>query len=164
MILSLCGEINHGMLEEVITFFNNTPADVRKTVYIDSNGGNCEKADIILRILNDHHDTTTLIAVGRLYSSAFYIFYLFLGKRELVFPVRGLYHLVTDEIRMSSNGEPQDNYEKIKLKIIKKDYKNRVKELCRYVGMKRKHIKRILAGKDVSFTTKQLTKFLKNTQ
>lgn len=145
----------------LLDIINNNP-DEKITIYIDCQGGDCHKGEMLIDVINKNKDRIKMICSGYIFSMGFTIFFSCKCKRKIFKHSLGLMHLSGKDFRVLENGkvEPKENDY---FKALKNSKSSSIK-FCKNIGITDEQIKRIKAGEDVFFYYKDLKKLLKNTQ
>ena len=158
---------------ESFYFFSDTdPEDVQKaiefinkieekaTIYITSNGGDCYAADVLLDTINENKDKLTLVASGKIMSSAFYIFFSAKCNKRIMEGTVGMYHYSGVSVRLTQSGafDYEDDEAIIEGMKIEKEINDK---WCKDLGMSDKEIKDIKKSKQVFFQYDRLLLLLK---
>lgn len=99
----ICGRIDKDSFENLINFLNNTEGE-KKSISINSTGGDVGYAHGIIHALNDVAGETELVVISGVYSAAFIIFYNFKGRKVLFEGSRGMIHRVMVSVTINDNG------------------------------------------------------------
>lgn len=89
----------------LLEFINDLDTDVPVTIFLQSDGGECEVARMLLHVLNQQPDRFTLIA-GSISSSAFYLFYHARCKRMMLRHCIGMFHYGYQDVEMNDQARP----------------------------------------------------------
>lgn len=154
------GEINQENTNKLIDFINENQED-EITIYINSGGGSNFFTNAIINLLNQHKEKIKIIVPGCIYSNAFYIFFNFKGKRELLDEATGMFHYSGKDYHLKENGKIGDYGDIFDLNEFKKR-KKITDKFCVDLGFNDKEMRKLGANKDVYFSRERLEEFLKN--
>lgn len=98
-------------IKKIIDFIQDNEGALN--IVISSDGGKFWLTSFLSKILNDNADRITLTAIENIYSSAFYLFLSFQGKKALTFGCMGMVHYGSKSITITHNGLPYYDDEKI---------------------------------------------------
>lgn len=141
------GAITDENISEVLEAINNIPNDESITIYLDSEGGECTAASVLLDVIDENKDRIILKPLWVIASSAFNICYNTKAKVKLLGDVWGAVHVTSklSEFRDVLNPEEFDHHY---AKWYRKDFKKDVKELSA-LGLDEKEIDQIKQGKTI---------------
>lgn len=143
----LDGQINSESCHKLIDFINTNEG--RLVIAINSTGGELSHSEFILRALNDNADRISLVAIERINSCAFSLFYEFNGARSMITPVHGMHHYGYRDITINDDGRPSYASDKItKRQVV--FYKKRSIDFAKKF-MTKKELRELKRGWDVYF-------------
>ena len=131
------------------------------TIYLSSNGGQCYASEAMLDALNENHKRINIKVVGDLTSNAFWIFFNFKGKREILGHSTGIYHYCGSKRRIMENGRMEYADEK----LMAKEDKRRIKlsrQWCLDLGFNKAEMRKMESGDTLFFGYDRLNELLKN--
>lgn len=79
------------------------------TIFLISDGGSSEIAQMILHLISENPERFTVVA-GTICSSAFQVFYMLPCQKKIVSGAMGMYHQGSVEIDLCDNGKPSSDY------------------------------------------------------
>jgi len=128
-------------------------------IYFSTIGGSFSHAELLLKYLNDNNKNIIMCAFHQISSAGFYIFYNFIGEKDIVDHTYATMHYGD---RMSSFRDLQDeeSFDFFMANEIKIKMDEAVDLLFTRLKIQRKNIKIMKSGKDVFFNTEELRKFL----
>lgn len=151
------GEIDQENTNKLIDFINQNQED-EMTIYINSGGGSNFFTYAIINLLNQHKEKIKIIVSGCIYSNAFYIFFNFKGKRELLDEATGMFHYSGRDYRLTENGKIEYKSDVFNLNEFKKKEKITDK-FCADLGFNDKEMRKLRANNDVYFSKKDWKNF-----
>lgn len=112
------GTLSHELLDRFMSFYNHY-GDEKKTIVLNSGGGQSYVADIILHMINEDADNVKLICSG-CQSAAFDIFYLAKCERFMTDFCIGMYHRkFVDNITIDNGGNLGHPYSQVRADNLK---------------------------------------------
>lgn len=164
MILNLFGSINQEMLDKLTAFLNTVPEkqpNSMSTVYLHSTGGEYWVMEAMLAMLHQRAQDISLWGYGRLYSSAFDLFFLFRGEKALVHGTVGMYHQASMSIYVNENAKPETSEDYSKKKFSATHLKGITEMVINELKFTEVEIKKINNGKDVYFQPERMKEFMR---
>jgi hypothetical protein len=142
---------NEGLTMEqgqlILDFIQSTDGPL--TIGFGSGGGHTSVGNFLIDAFNNEKHRLTLIAMAGVYSMGFEVFYRYEGQKKMVFGVRGMYHLSSQEVQISAHGRAAYDEGTCQLSGLKND---RVRDLqFASLFMTEKELRKMKSGQDVFF-------------
>ena len=144
-------------VEKLIEFLNTNTWPI--TIYFASEGWCNSGWQTLLNVLNSEKERITLIAIGKLMSTAFDIFFSFEWKKSIEYSVLGMYHQSTVDISINVKWNPVFQSDKA-FKLWVASYLDHTKEICRISGMNKSEIQKWNKWDDVYFINTRMKEML----
>lgn len=161
MILNLRESVSDEMFNKIISAYNSLKDEEKLEIYLNTEGGDMEAAEVIIDFVNQHRDRTILIANGTIFSAGFYIFFRSNCERRIVTGTTGMCHLIRVSIEYGEHDKPYYKIDKVNKDwlLAQRQWTDR---LCKKLGVTKEEIKKIDKGKEVYFNYKRLNELLEN--
>lgn len=150
----LRGALQKGNIDPFIDFMNENHGREVK-IFISSEGGDDEAFWILKSIIEQSKDLITLVANGEIMSNAFKLFYSLECNREIRPETIGMFHYSGFTPRILENNRPAFDEDKARLAVFK-EKAEQTDAWCSSIGMNKKEIRAVKAGKDVFFSNSRL--------
>lgn len=145
-------------INEIIAFLNENDGELG--IFFDSPGGEQSVAMILNRIFSEQKERITLIASGDLSSAAFFVFFMFTGKREILDLTVGEWHMSRTDIEMFSNGKIKGEWNKFCRKRVKEYEEKFIKSFNKKIGLSDKEMKDFYNGEDIIFDAQRMREII----
>lgn len=151
------GQINREMLDKFLEFLNSISDEDNVELFLRSTGGDVPTAGLIRGIINS--ERFTIIAYDTIQSSAFWLFFTSHCKKKMVPGCEGMYHQVSYDITVLSNGKAPgqviDTY-----KGMKDFYDKETAEFMEQSGFTQEEKDRVNSGNDLIFSPARMVELL----
>ncbi len=151
------GDITSETLSSLIAFSNIHSED--NEIYICSGGGNYHSSEAIINVIKP---TDTIIAYGKICSSAFEIFFRAKCKKVILENCYGMYHQSSTSIAMDERWQPTYKVDEFLKTQIVGSYKNMTNKMSEMLNFTEAEKRKLKKGQDVFFSTDRLREILKN--
>lgn len=154
------GEINAEIVSAMLSFVNENDGDL--VIGFESIGGPNQYMRMVLMCLNENSSRITLCAVHAICSSAFELFHLFKGKRQMALGCIGMYHFSTSDVTYGVDGKPINGQGVVQMETLK-EYRKFQKWFSEGI-MNEDELKKFNMGEDVWFGPSRMTQIFKNAE
>lgn len=170
-------KINHQKLSEIITFDGEIMPDTigsvidtchrhishnkdaKILIYFTSTGGSMTHTLTLLDFLNSVKDNVIIYAFHQISSSAFYLFYRFKGKKDIMKHTFAIIHKGTKSID-ARDLDNQESFDFFMSKKIIPNIQREMDKLYKELGIDKVLLDAVKNGKDVFLQTSLLKKYL----
>jgi len=155
------GRIEFGEgLQKLLDFIGNNEGEL--LIGIDSIGGSATIGELLLNILNLNKERVTLQCLNGVYSTAFYLFAEFEGKKLLAENSKGMWHYGKTTICIDDKGNPFDGEDE----VVKSSNKYRKAFSGRIAKkyMNEKELQKFKKGEDVYFGYERMREMFTKTK
>jgi ATP-dependent protease ClpP protease subunit len=164
MIISLSGEVNKDMLEDLVDAYSDRKKEDEKLVaYFTSEGGDMDAMEAMIDFVNNHKDLVELVFYGEVFSAGMAFFLESSCPKRILPETRGMFHFCMQELTITEGGRPSAGYDAFSAKEMKKA-KLRTMESIKGKGLTDKEIREINKGKDVYFSYERMLELLNGTR
>jgi ATP-dependent protease ClpP protease subunit len=161
MILSLSGEINYLMFEDLIKSFNSLKKAELLHLYFSSEGGYIDVAEAMIDFINSNSEKILITFYGEIFSAAMYIFLKAKCKKLIVKDTRGMFHFSWQIMEISEGGKPTSLYNTFSLKEMRRSKEIGIAFL-KTTLLSEKEINNIKQNKDVYFSFPRMRELVCN--
>jgi hypothetical protein len=156
-------EINSSVIGSYLTgiqrIINQSP-DAKIVIYFSSSGGSFTHANLLLSYLNSLHNNIILFAFHQISSAAFKVFFEFKGLKDIMDNTFSVIHKGSKNI-IARDLDNTDSFDFFMTNKIIPIMNEQVIEFYKNIGLSKKELLRIEAGKDLMLHTERLRKILR---
>lgn len=156
--INIDGEIEKEVFDKLVEFYNDL-GDSYARIYLSSHGGATSTGEVIVDLVNENAEKTTLIGYDNLFSCGFSIFFMSKCNKYLLNDCVGMYHQSIVPIDMNEFWKPKAT-DVAKKKYMTEFMRVSTEQVCFSVGMSDEEIGKIRDGEDVYFYPDRMREFL----
>lgn len=140
-------------------FLEKLESSEKLTVYISSSGGECYASEAIMDAMNNNKEKIEVVACGNLSSNAFWLFFNFKGKRDILSHATGMFHYCGSNKRIMENGRMEYADDRL---TLKEDKKRAVltRKWCVDLGFTKSEMRKMESGEYLFFGNDRLKELL----
>ncbi len=156
---NLAGEFNDKTIIKFTEFLNNIELTEDIIIYLNSGGGDAYVTFCLLDIIHSYPGKITLVATGRICSSAFDLFFEAKVNKKILPRTIGMTHISTWKAIINSNLQGVDEFEIFKFEYLKDDHKY-LDVQKKFINFSKEEVTQIRSGKELWLNTTRLNELL----